>query len=79
LPPDQRYVEVCAALREEMRGLQGLFDEVVGGFVPWVPSGILRWVCWMLLWGLLSEENAELKVSREYSIHITCADYCFRE
>jgi hypothetical protein len=65
LPPEQRYMEVCAAFREEMRGLQGLFDEVVGGFMPWVPSGILRWVCWMLLWRVWGkEERGELRVGR---------------
>jgi hypothetical protein len=65
LPPEQRYVEVCAAFREEMRGLQGLFDEVVGGFVPWVPSGVLRWVCWVVLRGVWGEEErGELRVSR---------------
>jgi hypothetical protein len=76
LPPEQRYMEVCAAYRDEMRGLQGLFDEVVGGFVAWVPSVVLRWICWMLLWRVWSgEESAELRVGREYSIHATHADY----
>jgi hypothetical protein len=66
LPPEQRFLEVCIAFRDEMRGLQGLFDEVVGGFVAWVPSVVLRWICWALLWGVWSnEESAELKVSRD--------------
>lgn len=64
LPPEQRYLEVCAALQDEMRGLQNLFDGVVGSFLPWVPSVVLRWVCWALLWRVYSdEESAELKVS----------------
>jgi hypothetical protein len=77
--PAQRYVEVCAAFRDEMRGLQGLFDEVVGGFVAWVPGSVLRWICWILLWGVWSEEeSAELKVSIKCLIHATYTDYCFR-
>ena len=64
LPPEQRYLEVCAALQDEIRGLQNLFDEVVGNFLPWVSSVVLRWVCWVLLWRVhSSEESAELKVS----------------
>jgi hypothetical protein len=63
LPPEQRYAEVCAALHDEMRGLEALFDEVVGGAAPWVPIVVLRWVCWVLLWGVHSaEESAELRV-----------------
>lgn len=63
LPPEQRYLEVCAALHDEMRGLEALFDEVVGSFVPWMPLGVLRWVCWGMLGRVRSEEEtAELKV-----------------
>jgi len=64
LPPEQRYAEVCAALHDEMRGLEALFGDVMGSFGSWVPIGVLRWVCWCLLWGVHSaEESAELKVS----------------
>ena len=63
LPPEQRYAEVCAALHDEMRGLEALFDEVVGGAAPWVPISVLRWFCWAVLWGVCSEEETrELKV-----------------
>ena len=63
LPPEQRYAEVCAALHDEMRGLEALFDEVVGGAAPWVPIVVLRWICWLLLSGVHSaEESAELRV-----------------
>lgn len=63
LPPEQRYAEVCAALHDEMRGLEALFDEVVGSLAPWVPLVVLRWVCWGLLWGVHSrEQSAELRV-----------------
>ncbi|KAM3417287.1 hypothetical protein BST61_g5543 [Cercospora zeina] len=41
LPPEQRYLEVCAAFHEEVHGLTALFDEVVGGFLYGVP---LKWV-----------------------------------
>lgn len=69
LPPEQRYLEVCAVFRDEMRGLQGLFDEVVGEFLVWVPSILLRWVCWAVLWKVYSdEETAELKVCWTTSI-----------
>lgn len=64
LPPEQRYLEVCDELKHEMRGLQGLFDEVVGGLFAWMPSALLGWVCWALLWRVRSrEESRELKVS----------------
>lgn len=64
LPPEQRYLGVCAALHDEMRGLEALFDEVVGSLAPWVPLVVLRWVCWGLLWGVHSrEQSAELRVS----------------
>jgi hypothetical protein len=50
-----------------MRGLQSLFDEVVGEFLPsWlhVPSVVLNWVAWALLWRVCDdEEDAELDVS----------------
>jgi hypothetical protein len=63
LPPEQRYAEVCATLHDEMRGLEALFDEVVGGAAPWVPISVLRWFCWAVLWGVHSkEESAELRV-----------------
>jgi hypothetical protein len=63
LPPEQRYAEVCATLHDEMRGLEALFDEVVGGAAPWVPISVLRWFCWAVLWGVCSEEETrELKV-----------------
>ena len=65
LPPEQRYAEVCAALRDEMRGLEALFDEVVGSLAPWVPLVVLRWICWALLSGVHSkEESAELRVGK---------------
>jgi hypothetical protein len=68
LPPEQRYAEVCAALHDEMRGLEALFDEVVGGAAPWVPIVVLRWVCWVFLSGVHSaEESAELRVCHEKS------------
>jgi len=64
LPPSQRYAEVCHALRDEMRGPQFLFDEVVGGFLPWLPSVVLNWVAWALLWRVYDgEEDGELDVS----------------
>jgi hypothetical protein len=67
LPPSERYAEVCLALGDEMRVLQSIFDQVVGGFLPsWlhVPSVILNWVAWALLWRVCdADEDAELDVS----------------
>lgn len=75
LPPEQRYAEVCAALHDEMRGLEALFDEVVGSLAPWVPLVVLRWVCWGLLWGVHSkEESAELRVGRPPKCECSQAD-----
>lgn len=63
LPPEKRYLEVCAAFHEEMRGLRSLFDEVMEAFLPWLPSPVRRLVCWAFLWRVYSEEeNRELKV-----------------
>lgn len=73
-PPEQRYAEVCAALHDEMRGLEALFDEVVGSFVPWVPIGVLRWVCWGVLGRVHSDEQTrELKVG---GIHVFLKFHC---
>lgn len=66
LPPEQRYVEVCDELQHEIRGLQGLSDEFVRGVLlfAWMPSAVLGWICWALLWRVyIREENRELKVS----------------
>jgi hypothetical protein len=67
LPPSERYAQVCHALGDEMRGLQSLFDEVVGGFLPsWlhVPTVVLlNWVAWAFLRRVCDgEEDAELDV-----------------
>nr|POE87313.1 acid ceramidase [Quercus suber] len=60
LPPEQRYMAMCAALRTEMAGLAGLFDEVVA---PWAPRGWARGVSRVLLRGGLAstEETRELR------------------
>lgn len=80
LPPEQRYLEVCHELQHEMRGLQALFDEVVGGLslFVWMPSALLGWVCWALLWRVDSrEESRELKVSAYWGGRdVTCAVRC---
>ena len=65
LPPEQRYAEVCAAFHGDMRRLRSLFDELMGDFLPWLPSAVMRWVCWTLLWRVHDEEeNRELQVGR---------------
>lgn len=62
LPPEQRYLEVCAALKSEMINLTSLFDEVVGEMVPFVSLKWLHRLCSTFLRGVYSkEENAELK------------------
>ncbi|KAK4889177.1 hypothetical protein LTR27_012012 [Elasticomyces elasticus] len=62
LQPEQRYAEVCSALKSELVGLTGLFDEVMGDIIPWLP---LRWahlLCWLFLRGVHNKvENAEIK------------------
>jgi hypothetical protein len=67
LPPTERYADVCHALGDEMRGLQSIFDEVVGGFLPswlYVPSAVLNRIAWAFLWRVYdTEEHAELDVS----------------
>lgn len=66
LPPSQRYAEVCHALRDEMRGLQSLFDEVVGGFLPWLPS--VGFVVAGLRWGGKCGVGCELCLSSQIVI-----------
>ncbi|KAF2208538.1 hypothetical protein CERZMDRAFT_48918 [Cercospora zeae-maydis SCOH1-5] len=62
LPPEQRYLEVCAAFREEVNGLISLFDEVVGGFLYGVPLKWVHFVSRMLVRKVYEkEENRELK------------------
>ncbi|KAK5137799.1 hypothetical protein LTR08_007371 [Meristemomyces frigidus] len=62
LPPEERYLEVCAALHSEITGITSLFDEVVGGMVGFLPLKWLHVVCRLLLRGLYSEEEtAELR------------------
>ncbi|KAK5683157.1 hypothetical protein LTS10_004688 [Elasticomyces elasticus] len=62
LQPEQRYAELCSALKSELVGLTGLFDEVMGDIIPWLP---LRWahlLCWLFLRGVHNkEESAEIK------------------
>ena len=62
LPPEKRYLEVCAAFQSEMLNLTSLFDEVVGGMLHFISIKWLRLVCKLLLRKVYSnEENAELK------------------
>lgn len=69
LPPSRRYAEVCATLRDEMLGVQSLFDEVVGSFLPWLPGVTLNWMAWALLWRVCdAEEDAELDVSYLFAL-----------
>ena len=62
LPPEQRYLEVCAAFKGEILNLTPLFDEVVGEELRWLPNALLRGICKALLRRVHdNEENAELK------------------
>ena len=56
LPPEQRYLEVCAAFKSEMLSLTSLFDEVVGGMVPFIPLKLLRLLCKTFLRKVFSKE-----------------------
>ncbi|KAK4569492.1 hypothetical protein LTR86_003255 [Recurvomyces mirabilis] len=61
LPPEQRYLEVCAAFEIQMLDLTALFDEVVGGMVTFLPLSWLRFLCKVFLRRIYNdEENAEL-------------------
>ncbi|KAI5365455.1 Putative Acid ceramidase [Septoria linicola] len=62
LPPEQRYLHVCAAFQEEVAGLTSLFDEVVAGMLYQVPLKWVHFVCRILLRSVYDrEENKELK------------------
>lgn len=71
-PPEHRYDEVCFELRDKMRDLRFLFDEVVGEMVPFFPIKGLRWICWAMLRRVWSdEETAELRgISRATGIEM---------
>ena len=62
LPPEQRYLEVCAAFKQEIEGLTPLFDEVVGSILYRIPLVWVHLVCRLLLRKVYDkEENRELK------------------
>lgn len=62
LPPEQRYLEVCTAFKDEISNLTDLFDQVVGDMVPFIPVRWLHRLGRLLLRRVYSsEENAELK------------------
>ncbi|CAK3939162.1 Hypothetical predicted protein [Lecanosticta acicola] len=62
LPPEQRYLEVCAAFREQIHGLTPLFDEVVGDIVRFLPLKWLKRLSKTLLRKVYdSEESRELQ------------------
>ena len=62
LPPEQRYLELCNALKSEINNLTSLFDDVVGSMVPLVPLPWLHFACKLLLRGVHNkDENAELR------------------
>lgn len=62
LPPEQRYLEVCAVFNQEVNGLTPLFDEVVGGMLYRVPLIWVHLVCRLLLRRVHDgDENRELK------------------
>lgn len=62
IPPEQRYLQLCAAFKREISELVPLFDEVVGGMMQAVPLKWLHSACEMILRGVYDkEENQELK------------------
>lgn len=62
LPPEQRYLEVCAEYKDALRGLRFVFDEIVGTIVKFLPNAVIHWICWILLRGVWSaEETAEIR------------------
>ncbi|KAK4621638.1 N-acylethanolamine-hydrolyzing acid amidase [Fulvia fulva] len=62
LPPEQRYLEVCEAFKDQIRGLTPLSDEVVGDMASWLPLKGLHRMNRTFLSGVRDgEENRELK------------------
>lgn len=62
LPPEQRYLEVCTAFKRRIQGITPLFDEIVGGFLHWIPARRIHPLARLLLQGVYDkEENRELK------------------
>lgn len=62
LPPEQRYLEVCTAFKRQIKGITPLFDEVVGGYLHWMPAQRIHQLARLLLRGVYDkEENRELK------------------
>lgn len=62
LPPEQRYLEVCAAFKRQMKGLTPLFDEIVGDFLHWLPVKRVHQLARLFLRRVYDkEESRELK------------------
>lgn len=62
LPPEQRYLELCAAFKDEMLNLTSLFDEVVGDMIQFIPVKWLRIICKIFLRKVHNkEEQVELR------------------
>lgn len=62
LPPEQRYLALCAAFKDEIAELVPLFDEVVGGMLHFLPLKWLHRFCRLSLRGVYDdEEDAELQ------------------
>lgn len=62
LPPEQRYLEVCTAFKDEIQDLPPLFDEVVGGMTDYLRRKWIHRLSRTFLRRVYDrEENAELR------------------
>lgn len=62
LPPEQRYLEVCTAFKDEIQTLPPLFEEIVDGITRIISLKRLQWLCRIMLRRVYDEEeNRELQ------------------
>lgn len=59
LPPSERYVELACLYRDKMRGLRGMFDELVHGISPKIPLRAVHWLARLSLRRLYTEEETD--------------------
>ena len=59
LPPSERYVALATQYREKMRGLRGMFDEVIALISPKIPIKLVHWLAWLCLHKLYNKEETE--------------------
>ena len=59
LPPSERYVALAEEYRDRLRGLRGLFDELITSISPKIPVKLVHWLAWAFLHRLYTKDETE--------------------